>query len=79
MTRWTNGQKEPHPRTQMILTELHYVVMCLNGYYPPKEIREWLYARHDQLRGQRAIDLIHEAKSEEVLNILNRADVDAYL
>ena len=44
-----------------------------------EEIRAWLYARHPQLDGRRAIDLIHEDRSEEVLNILDRLDADVYL
>lgn len=79
VSRWTNGQKHPHPRTQLILSDLHYVVMRLSDYYTADEIRAWLYARHPQLNGQRAIDLIHENRSEDVLNILDRLDSDAYL
>ena len=79
VSRWTNGQKKPHPRTQLILSDLHYVVMRLSDYYNADEVRAWLYARHPQLNGQRAIDLIHEDRSEEVLKILDRLDADAYL
>ena len=79
VSRWTNGQKSPHPRTQLILSDLHYVVMRLSEYYSAEEIRAWLYARHPQLEGARAIDRIHEDRSEEVLNILERLDADAYL
>ncbi len=79
VSRWTNGQKKPHPRTQLILSDLHYIVMRLSDYYTADEIRAWLYARHPQLNGERAIDLIHEDRSEEVLNILERLDSDAYL
>ncbi len=79
VSRWFNGQKSPHPRTQLILSDLHYVVMRLSGYYNSEEIRVWLYARHPQLNGERAIDLIHEDRSEDVLNILDRLDADVYL
>ena len=79
VSRWSTGQKAPHPRTQLILSDLHYVVMRLSEYYAPEEIRTWLYARHPQLNGGRAIDLIHEDRSEEVLNILDRLDADVYL
>ena len=79
VSRWTSGQKTPHPGTQLILSDLHYVVMRLSDYYTSDEIRAWLYARHPQLNGQRAIDLIHEDRSIEVLNILGRLDSDAYL
>ena len=79
VSRWTNGQKKPHPRTQLILSDLHYIVMRLRDDYTADEIRAWLYAHHPQLNGERAIDLIHEDRSEEVLNILDRLDSDAYL
>lgn len=79
VSRWSNGQKSPHPRTQLTLSDLHYVVMRLSEYYSPEEIRAWLYARHPQLDGARAIDLIHDNRSEEILNILDRLDADVYL
>lgn len=79
VSRWTNNQKSPHPRTQLILSDLHYVVMRLSEYYSAEEVRAWLYARHPQLEGERAIDLIHENRSEEVLNVLDRLDADVYL
>lgn len=79
VSRWSDGKKSPHPRTQLILSDLHYVVMRLSEYYSAEEIRLWLYARHPQLDGERAIDLIHEDRAEEVLNILDRLDADVYL
>jgi len=39
VSRWTNGLKAPHPRTQLILSDLHYVVIRLSEYYTPEEIR----------------------------------------
>ena len=79
VSRWTKGQKSPHARTQLVLSDLHYVVMRLSEYYNAEEIRAWLYARHPQLSGERAIDLIHQDRSVEVLQILDRLDADAYL
>ncbi len=79
VSRWANGLKSPHPKTQLILSDLHYVVMRLSEYYDADEVRVWLYARHPQLDGARAIDLIHEGRSEEILSILDRLDADAYL
>jgi len=79
VSRWYGGQKSPHSRTQLIISDLHYVVMRLSEYYKADEVRAWLYARHPQLNGERAIDLIHENRSEEVLNILDRLDADVYL
>ncbi len=79
VSRWSNGLKSPHSRTQLVLSDLHYVVMRLSEYYNSEEIRAWLYARHPQLDGKRAIDVIHEDQSELVINILDRLDADAYL
>ena len=79
VSRWSHATKSPHPKTQMILSDLHYVVMRLQDYYNPNEIRDWLYARHPQLDGERAIDIIHQNRSELVLGILDRLDSDAYI
>ena len=79
VSRWASGQKAPHPKTQLIMSDLAYVVMRLGEYYANEEVRAWLYARHPQLNGARAIDLIHEDRSEEVIAILDRLDADAYL
>jgi uncharacterized protein (DUF2384 family) len=79
VSRWANGQKSPHPKAQLIMSDLSYVVMRLSEYYNQEETRAWLYSRHPQLQGQRAIDLIHDERTEEVLAILDRLDSDAYL
>ncbi len=79
VSRWTSGKKSPHPEKQLMLSDLHYIVMRLEEYYTASEIRAWLYARHPQLEGRRAIDLIHNNQSLEVLQILDRLDADAYI
>lgn len=79
VSRWASGQKSPHPRTQLLISDLAYVVMRLGEYYSDEEVRTWLHARHPQLNGERAIDLIHGGRSEEVVAILDRLDADAYL
>lgn len=79
VSRWKAGTMKPHPRNELILSDLYYVVGRLSEYYSGDEIRIWLYARHPQLEGQRAIDLIHEGKSIEVLSVLDRLDSGAYL
>ncbi|MGF1611364.1 MAG: hypothetical protein ACFCUQ_18320 [Kiloniellales bacterium] len=79
VSRWKAGTHLPHPRTQLILSDLHYIVGRLEAYYSAEEIRTWLYARHPQLEGRRAIDLIIDGQSEAVLAILDRLDADAYL
>ncbi len=79
VSRWANGRKCPHPRTQLVISDLSYIVMRLGEYYTPDEVRVWLYARHPQLEGKRAIDLIYEDRAERVIAILDRLDADAYV
>ncbi|MGH7076073.1 MAG: hypothetical protein ACREFD_18020 [Stellaceae bacterium] len=79
VSRWKAGTARPHPGTELILSDLYYVVGRLEEYYAPEEIRTWLYARHPQLEGGRAIDLIHDGKSIEVLRVLERLDAGVYL
>ena len=61
------------------MSDLSYVVMRLSEYYSKDEVRAWLYARHPQLQGNRAIDAIFDDRTEEVIAILDRLDADAYL
>lgn len=79
VSRWSTGKASPQPRTQLVLSDLHYIVSRLRDYYTAEEIRMWLYARHPQLNGERAIDLINQGKSEAVLSVLDRLDAGAYL
>ena len=79
VSRWSSGQKIPHPRTQLFMSDLSYVVMRLSEYYSEEDVRAWLYARHPQFDGKRAVDLIRNERSEEVLATVDRLDADAYL
>jgi hypothetical protein len=79
VSRWKSGTVKPQPSTQLVLSDLHYVVGRLREYYTAHEIRTWLYARHPQLDGARAIDLINRNRSEDVLRVLDRLDADVYL
>jgi hypothetical protein len=79
VSRWKSGTVRPQPSTQLVLSDLHYVVGRLREYYSAHEIRTWLYARHPQLAGERAIDLINQNRSEDVLRVLDRLDADVYL
>jgi transcriptional regulator with XRE-family HTH domain len=79
VSRWKSGAVKPQPSTQLVLSDLHYVVGRLREYYSADEIRTWLYARHPQLGGARAIDLINQNRSEDVLRVLDRLDADVYL
>lgn len=79
VSRWRSGTAKPQPRNELILSDLYYIVSRLQEYYSSAEIRTWLYARHPQLNGERAIDLIHQGKSIEILRVLDRLDADVYL
>lgn len=79
VSRWRNGNAKPQPDNELRIADLHYVVGRLSEFYETGDIRVWLYARHPQLEGERAIDLIHENRTGEVLQILARMDSGAYL
>ena len=79
VSEWRRGEKMPHPKTQLILSDLAYVVLRLGAFYVAKEIRAWIYARHPQLSGQSAMDLVRERRTAEVIAILDRIDADAYI
>ena len=79
VSRWVSGRKSPHPETQLKISDLSYVVMRLSEFYTREEVRAWLYARHPQLEGERAMDLIFGDRTEEIIAILDRLDADAYL
>ena len=74
VSRWKAGDIKPQPRNELLLSDLYYVVGRLQEYYAPDEIRLWLYARHPQLNGERAIDLINRGRTIEVLAVLDRLD-----
>lgn len=79
VSRWRSGTARPQPKNEQVLADLVYVVHRLQDYYTEEEIRTWLYARHPQLADERAVDLIHQGRTVEVLDVLNRLDSDGYL
>ena len=79
VSRWATGKAAPQPRTQLILSDLRYVVDCLSEFYTPEETRTWLYSRNALLNGERAMDLIYEQRTEEVLTAIERLAASAYL
>ncbi|MDP7242474.1 MAG: DUF2384 domain-containing protein [Rhodospirillales bacterium] len=79
VTRWTAGTHSPHPRTQLVLSDLRYVVDKLSEFYSSDEIRAWLNSRNELLNGRRAIDLIHDSETEVVLEAIERLGDLAYL
>lgn len=79
VSRWGKGHAFPHPKTQLMLSDLHYVTTRLREVYTREETRIWLYARHPQLNGQRALDLIASGDAETVLTVIERLDASAVI
>ena len=78
VSRWTSGASFPHPKTQLLISDLRYVVDRLAELYDPEETRVWLYSKHRLLGGERAIDLIHAGQADEVLAIIGSLDETTY-
>lgn len=78
VSRWTSGTSFPHPKTQLLISDLRYIVDRLAEFYDPEETRVWLYSRHRLLNGERAIDLIHGARADEVLSIIESLNDGSY-
>ena len=79
VTRWSAGTHSPQPKTQLVLSDLRYVVDKLAEFYTRDEIRVWLNARNELLDGKRAIDLIHDGQTDVVLEAIERLADMAYL
>ena len=78
VSRWTSGTASPHPKTQLLISDLRYLVDRLAEFYDPGETRVWLYSKHRLLNGERAIDLIHAGRADEVLAVIESLDAGAY-
>ena len=78
VSRWTSGKASPHPKTQLVISDLRYVVDLLADLYSPDETRVWLYSRHRLLNGERPIDLIHHGRTDEVLAVIESLNEGAY-
>lgn len=79
VSRWSSGRAAPQPSTQLVLSDLRYVVDRLAEFYTPDETRTWLYARHAAFDGKSAMDLIHDNRTGEVLEAIERLSSLAYL
>jgi len=79
ISRWTNGQAVPHPKTQILISDLRYIVDRLSEFYTPEEIRMWLYARHPLLDERSPIELIFEQRADEVITAIEQLSESAYL
>ena len=79
VSRWTTGKAAPQPSTQLVLSDLRYIVEKLSEFYTPDESRIWLYSRNELLDGKSALDLIHEGRTEDVLEAIERLATLSYL
>jgi transcriptional regulator with XRE-family HTH domain len=79
VSRWSTGKAAPQPKTQLLLSDLRYVIDRLSEFYSPEETRTWLYSRNALLKGKRAMDLINEGRSDEVLAAIERLAGLTYL
>lgn len=79
VSRWAKGKATPELRTQTVISDLRYVVDRLHEFYTPDETRLWLHSRHALLNNERAIDLIYQDRTEEVLAVIERMDAGGYL
>ncbi len=70
VSRWSTGEAFPRPKTQLLISDLRYVVDRLAEFYSPEETRIWLYAKHPLLKGERAIDLVNTGRTDEVLAVI---------
>ncbi len=74
VSRWSSGKASPHPKTQLLISDLRYIVDRLSEFYTPEETRLWLYSKHRLLGGERAIDLINRGRTDEVLGVIESLD-----
>ena len=78
VSRWTAGKAFPHPKTQLVISDLRYVVDRLAEFYSPEETRLWLYSKHQLLNGERPIDLVHDNRADEVLTVIESLSEGTY-
>lgn len=78
VSRWAAGKASPHPKTQLVISDLKYVVDRLAEFYSPDETRIWLYAKHPLLGGDRAIDLIYAGEADRVLDVIESLSDGTY-
>jgi transcriptional regulator with XRE-family HTH domain len=79
ISRWTNGQAFPHPKTQILISDLRYIVDRLAEFYTAEEARLWLYSRHPLLDEKTPIELIFDQRADEVLVTIEQLSESPYL
>jgi transcriptional regulator with XRE-family HTH domain len=76
---WSQGKAAPDLHTQTIIADLLYLVERLRDFYSSDETRFWLHSRHPLLNGERAIDLICNNRTEELLAVVERMDSGGFV
>ena len=79
VTRWSQGVGAPSIRKQAVIAELRWVAERLSDFYTPGEARLWLHTAHPLLGSERAIDLINQGRTSEVLEVIEQLDSGAYI
>ena len=79
VSRWIANSASPSIDVQTLLVDLRYVVDRLADFYSPEETRIWLHARNAMLNYERAIDLIAEDRTKEVLEVIERLAAGVFI
>jgi transcriptional regulator with XRE-family HTH domain len=74
VSRWIASKALPDPQTQLVISDLRYMVERLAEFYAPDETRLWLYSKHRLLNGERAVDLINQGGADKVLTAVESID-----
>jgi transcriptional regulator with XRE-family HTH domain len=78
VSRWSSGKASPATGTQLVLSNLRYVVDRLSEFYTPDETRIWLYSRNELLDGASAMELIHDGHTDRVLEAIEQLATLSY-
>lgn len=79
ISRWTTGQAVPHPKTQILISDLRYIIDRLAEFYTPEEARMWLYARHPLLEDKTPVELIFSKRADEVIATIEQLGESPYI
>jgi uncharacterized protein (DUF2384 family) len=72
VSRWNQGKAFPQRDKERILLDLEYVVDQLSDFYEPDEARLWLFSRQKLLEGKQPAELIHDGKTDRVIEIIDQ-------
>jgi transcriptional regulator with XRE-family HTH domain len=78
VSRWIAGKALPDPQTQLVISDLRYVVDRLSEFYAPDETRLWLYSKHRLLNGERAVDLVNQGDADKILAVIESLEEGSY-